>query len=170
MGEGRGEGSWGGGLAGAILSAVVFGLVIFGAAAEDSANVDDLAWLAGCWADVGDSQRVEECWLTPRGGMMLGLNRTARDDGRGAFEYLRIAPDEDGIVTYFASPSAKPATPFRLMSHGPRQATFENPDHDFPQRIIYRIGDDGVLRIRVEAEADGQTRGFELVLSPAEFP
>jgi Domain of unknown function (DUF6265) len=147
------------------------GFAVLGIAGEvpQTAAVDDLAWLAGCWAQVGDGERIEECWLAPRGGMMLGVGRTLRDDGRTAFEFLRIAADEDGTVTYFASPGGKPPTPFRLTSRGPRQAVFENPEHDFPQRLVYRLDDDGVLRVRVEAVTGGETRGFGLTLSPAAF-
>lgn len=145
-------------------------LAIADEAPRSPASVDDLAWLAGCWTQIEDGQRTEECWLAPRGGMILGLNRTARDDGRGAFEFLRIAADEDGVVTCFASPGGQPPTAFRLTSHGSKQAVFENPEHDFPQRLIYRLDDEGVLQVRVEAEADGEVRGFALVLSPTEFP
>ena len=43
-----------------------------------AASVDDLAWMAGCWADAEEGQRTEECWLAPRGGMMLGVHRVGR--------------------------------------------------------------------------------------------
>ncbi|MEE8523220.1 MAG: DUF6265 family protein [Thermoanaerobaculia bacterium] len=157
-------------LAAVVICGLLGALAVADEAPRSTASVDDLAWLAGCWAEVEDGQRTEECWLAPRGGMMLGLNRTARDDGRSAFEFLRIAADGDGVVTYFASPGGKPAKGFRLTSHGSRQAVFEDPEHDFPQRLVYRLDDEGVLHVRVEAEAGGEVRGFDLTLSPAEFP
>ena len=35
---------------------------------------------------------------------------------------------------------------------------FENPTHDFPQRVIYRLDDAGVLRARIEGLVAGKPR------------
>jgi len=110
-----------------------------------------------------------ECWSAPRGGLMLGWNRSVRADGRGAFEFLRIADTADGVV-YFASPGGREATPFRLAEAADRSVVFENPEHDFPQRILYRLGTDGVLHARVEATADGALRHLEWSFRAADFP
>ncbi|MBZ0113878.1 MAG: DUF6265 family protein [Thermoanaerobaculia bacterium] len=129
--------------------------------AEDSDNVDHLAWLSGCWQGEGG----EECWLPPLNGTMLGLNRGP--DGEH-FETLRIARHEDGDIAYFASPMGRcPATPFLLTESSDRRAVFTNPAHDFPQEIVYWIegGEDGetdTLHARVSATTEGETRGFEI--------
>ena len=125
-------------------------------AEEATPQATDLAWLAGCWSKGTPEKGSEECWLPPRGGLLLGLNRTW-DGDQASFEYLRIA-EEEGTLVYHASPSGKPSTPFRRTVGGPGTVTFENPEHDFPQRLIYRQEGDE-LRVRVEA---GE-RGFELV-------
>lgn len=102
--------------------------------------LEELAWISGAWSSTGDGVLAEEHWTTPAGGMMLGLHRDVREDGT-FFEYLRIEETAEGIQ-YVASPQGGPATAFRLTDSTPGRAVFENPAHDFPQRIVYtRDGD-----------------------------
>jgi hypothetical protein len=139
-----------------VLAGCAWSLVVAAEPAQPRAA--DLAWLTGCWASGTPEEGSEECWLPPRNGLLLGLNRSWKGD-RVAFEYLRIA-EEEGTLVYHASPGGGPSTPFRWTAGGPGSATFENPEHDFPQRLVYRLEGDE-LRARVEAEAG--ERGFELV-------
>lgn len=47
-----------------------------------------------------------------------------------------------GFVVRAGQPEGRAATPFRLTSHGPNWARFENPTHDYPKTIRYqREGD-----------------------------
>ena len=123
-------------------------------------EINELGWLAGCWRNGDADSSSEECWLAPGGGVMLGMNRSIRKD-RTSFEFLRIARDESGRLTYFASPSGKPPTPFVLREATPKRVVFENPEHDFPQRILYWLDDDGVLHGRIEGVEGKQAKGFE---------
>ena len=109
------------------------------AQAPAPARIADLAWMSGRWETQGASGRwTEETWSTPRGGIMLGYSRTGAGDTVSEFELLRLQAGADGVPAYLAQPGGRPATAFRLVAHGPTSATFENPQHDFPQRIVYR--------------------------------
>jgi hypothetical protein len=114
-----------------------------------------LAWLTGSWVMVGDTAVSEEHWTRPAGDTMLGVNRTVIDGRTVAFEYVRIESTPDGIAL-LASPGGRhPPTRFPLIESGPQRAVFENPDHDFPNRIVYeRRGDR--LDARIEGQQDGQ--------------
>ena len=76
---------------------------------------------------------------------MLGMSRTVAGDKTVEFEYLRIEQRADGIY-YVAHPKARcPGTDFKLTRASATEAVFENPQHDFPKRIIYRkTGDDSL--------------------------
>ena len=124
------------------------------------ATLEDLSFLAGSWSRCTGDAEYEEVWLPARGGLMLGLNRTVRTAGKSAFEYLRIEEDANG-VTYLASPQGRAATPFALVELAPGKAVFENPEHDFPTRIIYRLNADGTLTARIEGLVDGELQGSE---------
>jgi hypothetical protein len=114
-------------------------------------RLEQLSWLAGSWRGDTGRSRQEEHWTSPAGGLMLGLHRDLGPSGRASFEYLRIEQRADGLV-YLASPGGREPTPFRLVEISSARAVFENPDHDFPKRIVYsREGE--VLTAR--AEGDG---------------
>jgi hypothetical protein len=102
------------------------------------ASIDDLAWLAGRWEASNEGGRwTEEMWSAPRGGIMLGASRSGRGASLREFEFLRLQAGEDGVPVYLAQPSGRPPVRFRLAARASTGATFENPDHDFPQRIAY---------------------------------
>lgn len=112
-------------------------LLLMGQAAP-AAPVDALGWMAGSWESDEGGTWTEEVWSAPRGGAMLGYSRTGQGGHVGEFEYMRIEADADGVPVYLAQPGGAPAVPFRLTARDVASATFDNPGHDFPQRIVYR--------------------------------
>ena len=112
-----------------------------GAGAETSPELP--GWMAGCWAERSGERLTEECWMGPRGGVMLGAGRSGIGERVTDAENMRIETDlslggapairlafraaqRDGTWTTFAwSPSAEPGV------------TFANAGHDYPQRIRY---------------------------------
>ncbi len=112
------------------------------AAASPAATVDDLAWLAGHWSREEGERWTEESWTPPRGGVMLGHSRSGRGDRLREFEFLRVQAGADGVPAYIAQPSGLEPVVFPLVGRDGTSATFENPAHDYPQRITYaRDGD-----------------------------
>ena len=119
-----------------LLKAVTLGTLLIGSAQAEVAN-SSLEWLAGHWCVEMGGDTVEEFWLPPHGGVMAGLARTLSTERTTGFEFLRIA-QIDGVQSYIAQPGGRPPTSFRRTAGGERWVRFENPDHDFPQRIEYR--------------------------------
>jgi hypothetical protein len=117
----------------------------------------DLDWMAGYWLQCEGDREVAELWTTRRGGVLLGMSVT---EGRQAFgfEQVRIETTYDGAtMQYVARPrGAEAETVFRMSRAGPREAVFDNPAHDYPQRIAYRREGD-VLIARTEG-ANGADR------------
>jgi hypothetical protein len=90
------------------------------------------------------------------------MSRMVRDGKTGSYEYLRIV-EHDGGLNYVAKPSQnKDETIFRLSRTGKGEVIFENPDHDFPQRIIYRQPDANTLNARIEGMRNGELRGMDI--------
>lgn len=115
--------------------------------------IEQLDWLAGRWALSEGANWSEETWTAPRGGLMLGVNRSGEADAATAFEFLRIAADADGSVVYWAAPGGAAPTPFRLSTQSEHRVVFENPGHDFPTRIEYRR--DGDVLVATISGKDG---------------
>ena len=119
------------------------------------ATIDDLAWLSGCWAAANQEAGSEEQWMPPAGGTMFGVSRSVRDGKTVAFEFMRIVEQEDGGLELIASPSGQNTTSFTMLSVDDTEVIFENPDHDFPQRIIYRLTSEEILVGRIEGTING---------------
>lgn len=110
-----------------------------------TSTIVDIAWISGNWqTEPGGRRQIEEHWTTVAGGTMLGMSRTVAGDKTVEFEYLRIEQRADGIY-YVAHPKARcPGTDFKLTRASATEAVFENPQHDFPKRIIYRRDGDSL--------------------------
>ena len=129
-----------------------------------------LAWLAGCWRDERGGRTYEEQWMAPGGGLMLGMSRTLRGDTLVEYELLRLERRSDGSADYVAMPSGQASAAFRIVEITDSLAVFENPEHDFPQRILYRRLADGSLVARIEGADRGRVRGVDFPMRRAECP
>ena len=124
-----------------------------------SPTTADLGFLAGCWKLERDGRVVEEHWLAPAGGTLLGVSRTVAGGKTVEYEFLQIR-DLPGGPTYIAKPSGQAEASFKLASKTAEEVVFENAAHDFPQRIRYRRGGD-MLHARVEGTMNGKARGID---------
>ncbi len=125
----------------------MIGLVLWAAAAASpaaSADTSGLGWMSGQWRTspapaASGSAWTEEIWSSAEGGTMLGISRTQSGGRIRAYEFMRIARGEDGSASFYGSPNGAPSVAFRLVRASASEAVFENPVHDFPQRIAYRL-------------------------------
>ena len=113
--------------------------------APPPARVADLGWMSGRWTTIVNNVTTEEAWSEPRGGVMLGYSRSASGERLREFEFLRIQAGEDGVPAYLAQPGGRPPVAFRLTAHDTASATFDNPQHDFPQRIAYERAEEQMV-------------------------
>lgn len=127
-------------------------------------TISDLAWIAGDWqtAPAGRAQ-IEEHWTQPAGGSMLGMGRTVAGGRTVEFEYLRLEQRADGIY-YVAHPKARcPGTDFKLTRLTTTEAVFENPQHDFPKRVIYKRTAEGSLVASIDGGEKTKAQTFTYV-------
>src|SRR5256885_11015686 len=77
--------------------------LLFFALPLQAQEMEQLGWLAGNWVHQQAGEEVQETWLGPRHGVMVGINLTSAEGPRTNFELMRIARKDERIV-YFASP------------------------------------------------------------------
>jgi hypothetical protein len=117
---------------------LVLGLLTIGPQAEAASDSPALpGWMAGCWQSSSGDRWSEECWMSPRGGMMLGTSRSGSGDRVTEWEALRIERDAASGMAYRASPQGRGWTTFAWSADGRAGLTFTNAAHDYPQRIRY---------------------------------
>lgn len=130
-------------------------------AMSQPADLNRLQWLAGCWASATAEAGSGEVWMAPAGGSMLGLSRTVKGGRTVAHEFMQIRPLADGTLAFIAEPSGQRRTEFPVKSFTDTEIVFENPTHDFPQRVAYRFEAPDTLRARIEGQRNGNLRVIE---------
>jgi hypothetical protein len=144
-----------------VLLVAVLSLLVVGTAIGEESGIEKLGWISGCWVSDNGKQRIEEQWMRPAGGSMIGMGRTVVDDKTHSTEFMQIR-EREGRIAYIVAleMGAKPVV-FRLVKSSDGEAVFENPQHDFPQRIIYRRESPDALFARIEGDEKGVTKGID---------
>ena len=125
----------------------------------------DLNWVAGYWLSCEGGREVAEYWSDARGGILFNTTVNLNGD-RVTSERTQFATVE-GRLSFIYEPTGA-RTVFPLVELEGRRAVFENPENDFPQRVIYsREGD--VLTGRIEGTIDGQAQSMEWTYQAAEL-
>ena len=132
------------------------------------ARIDRVAWMAGCWRLTTEGRTVDEQWTSPGGGAMLGISRTVKGDRLLEYEFVVLREQGDGLV-YVAQPSGQPGGEFPSKSVDGESVVFENPQHDFPQRIGYRRRGER-LEAWIEGVRGGATRRIEFPYTRVSCP
>lgn len=126
------------------------------------AKIEQLAWLAGQWRLLKAGRITDEHWMAPAGGVMLGMARTVAKGKLLEYEFTQIREGPGGDLFYVARPSGQKEAAFKMSSLTANEVVFENPEHDFPQRIIYTRQADGSILAAIEGPGpDGKTRRVE---------
>lgn len=137
----------------------MIGMMLIAAAAAASNSMPQMGWMTGYWLSCDGGREVSETWGDPHENVLLGSSMTISEDGKTRFEVMRIAPTKRGL-TFFAQPSGRPAAEFLLKSATETEMVFENPNHDFPQRITYRREGDQLFA-RIEGKMGDKIDGTE---------
>jgi hypothetical protein len=122
-------------------------------------SASDVRWMSGCWDSSRNGRHVIEYWMPPEGGTLIGVSRTVADGRTVEWEFLMVREGQKGLE-YVAKPSGQPEAVFVSTRVSPTEVIFENPTHDFPQRIIYKRDGDALVA-SIEGTRNGQLRRID---------
>jgi hypothetical protein len=124
--------------------------------------LEQLAWLAGSWRLEQSGRVVEEQWMAPAAGVMLGMSRTVAKGRVVEHEFIQIRVGPGGDLFYIALPSGQKEAAFQHTTLTDKEVVFANPNHDFPQKITYTLNPDGSMLAVIEGpRGDGTIRRVE---------
>lgn len=148
-----------------LILVVIFTATGFGKAVADigKATIEGLAFMKGCWVIEGPDRkaRIDEHWMAPAGGTMIGISRTVVNGRTSGFEYMRLDSSERGLFFISKPRENSEETAFKLKTFSAGNAVFENLEHDFPQRVIYRSTGPNALTARIEGTQNGKASGVD---------
>lgn len=140
-----------------LLTCAFLSAAVQAAADEGPPSLDAIAWLAGDWHGEGLGGHMQELWIPEAGGMMHGVFRLVVGGSVRFSEYLQITREESGVVMRFAHfrpdyttwEGDGPPMELVLEEAGPGHARFTALHPAAPERIEYRLREDGTLVVEV---------------------
>jgi len=95
---------------------------------------------------------------TARGRNDAGIEPDGRRRRNGHVRVHAHCTRRLGPPSFFAQPRGVAPAGFPAIRTTATEVVFENPAHDFPQRIVYRFEAPATLRAHIEGIVDGKTR------------
>lgn len=149
-----------------LLVGVLIVSVISAVGQNNVTTIEGFSGMAGCWERKDDAKKslISEQWMKPAGTSIFGVGRTVKNSTTTGWEFMRIEKREDGI--YFVSRPKENVedTAFKMISSTAGEFVFENREHDFPQRVIYRLKGTAMTG-RVEGNNNGKFLGIDFPMA-----
>ena len=122
---------------------------------------DDLAKLQGLWAMKTKKGLMYEEWSRHSKDELRSHNFRLNGKDTLTLERVRLINRGDGIfyLPVVEDQNNGEAVPFKLVDSETNRFIFENPAHDFPQRIIYHFITADSVVARIEGTKEGKSMG-----------
>jgi hypothetical protein len=105
-------------------------------------------WLLGTWKNTFSEGVMIESWKKENDHLFSGYSYVLRGHDTLSLEFLKIE-QKDNELLYVATVKEQNAgkpVEFRLTASAEDELIFENPKHDFPQKLSYlKIGNDSLV-------------------------
>jgi hypothetical protein len=129
--------------------------VIVLSSCSKKADLESFAWLEGKWVGKYDSIPIFEQWKPAEGNVMYGRGGVLSGTDTAFAENIQIEERKDGLYYVAIVGDAGPAN-FKFTGYKNDTAVFEDPKHDFPQRVLYYKNADGTFYACVDGKYQGK--------------
>ena len=120
--------------------------------------IEKAAWLTGNWGHTTPEGALTEKWVKVNDSVMHGESYFVVDAKDTVFaETIELAETKGKLVYTVTVPGQnnEQPVPFEMTSATENQMVFENPAHDYPNKIVYnKINNDSLV-----AEISGMQKG-----------
>jgi len=115
------------------------------ASSQVCTNLDTLDWMLGEWQLDSEKILTTETWTKLSPNTYDGIAQTlSKNEDKITFVETLIIIEMSDEVFYLAKVSHNEfPIPFKLTKCSDSTAVFENAAHDFPQKIVYQVSEDG---------------------------
>ena len=116
--------------------------------------------LAGTWKMQAGKKTIYESWKKVNDHEMHGMSYKLSGTDTTIFEQVKLL-QKDNAINYIATVKGQnngQGVAFTLTTSANNTFIFENPAHDFPQRVAYQF----ISRDSIHAWIDGKNNGKEL--------
>jgi transcriptional regulator GlxA family with amidase domain len=128
---------------------------------QQEGSLHSFQWLLGEWVRRTAKGEAVETWKRVSPHTFEGTATHTTQGETMMTETLRLEQLGDDVF-YTARPRQNLfPTAFRLIENDARRFVFENPEHDFPQRIVYERMGAAKLHVRIEGDDSGGSHGVD---------
>lgn len=110
----------------------------------------DAQWLVGNWENKAPEGQFSEIWSQGENGVLNGKSYFIVNKDTLFSENIELSQKDDAVfytATVKGQNNNQPVA-FKLTSSKPGELVFENPKHDYPQKIVYKkVNDDSLVAI-----------------------
>jgi len=128
-------------------------------------KIVQVSWLIGKWANTAKQRHDYETWEMYNDSTYLGKSYSIQSGDTVSFESIKLVEGSEGIyyIPIVQGQNNNLPVSFKLIVLEANKLIFENPAHEFPQRISYQL----VSRDSLVAEISGMLKGEHRV---TQFP
>jgi hypothetical protein len=120
-------------------------------------QIEKANWLIGEWKNNSETEKVTEIWEKENDSVYAGKSYSLHNADTTSSERIRLEEHGDKLfyIPVVKNQNAGEVVKFTLVSWKANQLTFENPAHDFPQKISYSL----ITNDSLFAEISGMYKG-----------
>lgn len=143
------------------LAAAIIGLALFGSwAVQHPLDIKKTEWLIGSWENKTPKGSLYETWSKKSNTEFAGKSYVIQEKDTIVFETLRLVQEGNQIFYIPVVKNQNGGQPVRFEATiiSDKQLVFENPKHDFPQKISYTKTGESSLTAEISGTINGKMK------------
>ena len=132
-------------------------------------TVNAYPWLVGCWQaqSARDGATINESWLAPRGGTVMGIGQTYREGKTVAWEAMRMYNEGDAVKLWLR-PGLRNELTLTLEAAGDNFAAFSLKEGDSTTKLRYERKSATEMLATFRLEQGDNRRGADFAFAKVE--
>lgn len=126
-------------------------------------EINKAAWLLGTWELKTKESTFYETWAKESDSVFKGKSYTLEGKDTVVLEVIQLVQESEGLFYIPAVKDQNEGMPvyFKASALTAKEMVFDNPKHDFPQKISYRqISSDSMIAV-ISGKINGQNQSRE---------
>ena len=127
---------------------------------DEKGKVRKFSWLNGTWTNISAEGSLYEIWRPESDSTLEGISFMTSNNDTVFSEKMRIefSNNECCYIPVVKNQNDGKPVIFKLISEIDGKYVFENPEHDFPQRIVYSNATTDSLHAWIDGMQNGKFR------------
>jgi hypothetical protein len=131
-------------------------------------ELEKAKWLLGEWIKTDSLGTLKEFWTNQDDSTFVGQSYYIQNEKDTLhFESIELIQDQEHLIytTTIKGENNGTAIPFQMTKDGDSLLIFENPKHDYPQKMEYRLQKNKNISIIISGKSKGKAGSITYFLS-----